>query len=95
MTNTIDFKEAVHTNRALFDQAYSAGVALQDEAEKAVSGFLNNAVWVNEDVKININSLSSAYRQERDRLKAFVDAGFDNLEGLWQTNGRKRASGKK
>jgi hypothetical protein len=95
MTNTINFREAVTNNRALFDQAYSAGAALQNEAEKAVNGFLDNAVWVNEDVRKNINSLSDVYRQERDRLKAFVDAGFDNLEGLWPTEGRKRTSGKK
>ena len=83
--------------RTLFEQAYSAGVALQNEAERAVRGILDkvgpvNAGVINQDVSESINRVSDAWRQEQDRWKAYVDDGFDNLEGLLEPVKPKRAA---
>lgn len=100
MTNTQIAKEAVNANRALFEQAYNAGVALQHEAEKAVRGILEkvgpvNAGIINDDVRDNINRLADAWREEQNRWKVYVDNGFDNLEGLLEPAGPKRVKAKK
>jgi len=100
MANTQFVREAVNANRALFEQAYNAGAALQSEAERAVRGILDrvgpvNAGIINGDVRENINRLADAWRQEQDRWKSYVDDGFDNLEGLLEPAAPKRAKGKK
>lgn len=100
MTNTQFAKETINANRALFEQAYNAGVALQNEAEKAVRGILDkagpvNAGAINDDVRENINRMANVWRQEQDRWKAYVDDGFNNLEGLLEPAGAKRAKAKK
>jgi hypothetical protein len=95
MENTIFLREAVNTNRTLFDQAYNAGVALQNETERAVNVLLDNVGWINEGARSNINHLNETYRHERDRVKTFIDDGFDNLEELLEPARRKRAAGKK
>ena len=82
MENTELIREVVNTNRTLFDQAFNAGVAIQNETEKAVNTFLNNAGWVNKDAKNYISNLSDVYKQERDKLKGLVDEGFNNAERL-------------
>ena len=82
MENTELIKEVVNTNRTLFDQAFNAGVAIQDETERAVNTFMNNAAWVNKDAKNYISNLSDVYKQERDKLKGLVDEGFNNAERL-------------
>jgi hypothetical protein len=101
MTNTQFIREAVNANRALFEQTYNAGVALQNEAERAVRGILDkagpvNAGLANEDVRENINRVADAWHQEQNRWKAYVDDGFDSLGGLLEPAKPKRAAkGKK
>jgi hypothetical protein len=100
MTNTQLAKEAVNANRALFEQAYNAGVALQHEAERALRSIIDragpvNSGVINDDVRGNINRLADAWRQEQDRWKSYVDEGFDNLEGLLEPAAPKQAKGKK
>lgn len=96
MTNTLLFKEAVNANRTLFDTVYRAGVAVQAESEQAVNEILGNLDWLNDDVRSAVADFSGVARREQDRVKAFIDDGFDNLEGLFKANRRnKRASAKK
>lgn len=100
MTNTQLARETVNANRTLFEQAYNAGVALQNEAEKAVRGIFEkagpvNAGVINDDVQENITRLADTWRQEQDRWKSYVDDGFDNLEGLLEPARPKRQKGKK
>ena len=95
MTNTQFIREAVNANRALFEQAYNAGAALQNEAERTVRGILDKAEPVNEDVRENINRVANAWHQEQNRWKAYLDDGFDNLEGLLEPAKPKQAKAKK
>jgi len=100
MTNTQFIREAVNANRALFEQAYNAGVSLQNEAERAVRGILDkagpvNAGVVNEDVRDGISRVADAWHQEQNRWKAYLDDGFDNLEGLLEPAKPKQAKAKK
>jgi hypothetical protein len=100
MTNTQLIRETVNANRALFEQAYNAGVSLQNEAEKAVRGILDkvgpvNAGVVNEDVRDSISRVADAWHQEQNRWKTYLDDGFDNLEGLLEPAKPKRAKAKK
>lgn len=103
MTNTQIVRETVNANRALFQQAYNAGLALQNEAERAVRGIIDkidkvgpvNAGVANVDVRENVTRLADTWRQEQDRWKAYVDDGFDNLEGLLEPAKPKRTKAKK
>lgn len=100
MTNTQFIKEAVNANRALFEQAYNAGVTFQNEAERAVHGIIDkagpvNAGLVNEDVRESINRVADAWQQEQNRWKAYLDDGFESLEGLLEPVKPKRAKAKK
>ncbi len=82
MTHTDILKQIVHSNKSLFDNSYEAGVALQEEAEKAVGTYLDTAPWINNEAKNAITVWTDNVKKGQQDFKAVLDKNFNSLEEL-------------
>lgn len=73
-------KQMVDFNKATFDNSFSAMVLLQEQTEKMVSNFLEQANWLPEDGKKVLNEWVSSYKKGREDFKKSIDESFHKVE---------------
>jgi polyhydroxyalkanoate synthesis regulator phasin len=73
-------KQMVNFNKAAFDNSFNAMVMLQEQTEKMVNTFLEQATWLPEDGKKVINDWVQAYKTGCDDFKKAVDENFKKVE---------------
>lgn len=74
------FKQMLDFQKSTFDNSFSAMSALQEQGEKMVSAFLDQATWLPEEGKQLINNWVNAYKEGRERVKEVADANFKKVE---------------
>ena len=74
----------IRFNQTLFDNAFEAGVQLQDQAEKLGNSMLEKANFLpGESRKLYANCLD-AYKAGRSNFKAYVDEGYKQTEKMFK-----------
>ena len=74
------FKQMIDFNKATFDNSFSAMVMLQEQTEKMVKSFLDQATWLPEDGKKVINDWIGAYKKGCDDFKKAVEGNYKKVE---------------
>ena len=76
-------KQMIEFNKATFDNTFNAMVMLQEQTEKMVNTFLEQATWLPEEGKKVINEWVKAYKKEREDFKKAVDENFKRVEDFF------------
>jgi hypothetical protein len=82
METTKMANQIIGFQKTLFESAFSAMCAVQEQTEKIANGFLEQMSWVPEDGKKNIKEAMDLYKEARTNFKKAVDEGFEQLEKL-------------
>lgn len=73
-------KQVMDFQKTAFDNWYSAMSLVQDQAVSTMDMMLNEAAWLPEDRRNNIQNWVSVLQDERNRFKDYVDGSFIVLE---------------
>ena len=75
-------RQMLNFNKAAFDNTFSAMVLLQEQLDRMVKMFLDQATWVPKEGKQVITDWVKAYKKGGDELKKAMDEGFKKLDGF-------------
>ena len=76
-------KQMIEFNKTTFDNSFSALVMLQEQTEKMVNTFIQQAPWLPEDGKKVLDNWVKAYKSGRDEYKKLVDESFKKVEDFF------------
>jgi hypothetical protein len=79
-------KQMIDFHKATFDNTFNAMVTLQEQTEKMVSLFLEQAAWMPDDGKKAVSDWVSAYKKGREDFKKSVDDNFKKVEKFFVSN---------
>ena len=73
-------KQMIDFNKATFDNSFSAMILLQEQTEKMVSSFIEQATWMPEEGKKVLNDWVVSYKTGREQFKRSIDDSFQKVE---------------
>jgi len=73
-------KQMIDFNKTTFDNTFSSMVLLQEQTEKMVNAFLEQAAWLPEDGKKILSEWVAAYKKGREEFKKAVDESYKKVE---------------
>jgi hypothetical protein len=73
-------KQMIDFNKTAFDNTFNAMTVLQDQTEKMVGMYMEQAPWFPEEGKKLINEWVRAYKKGREDFKGAVDANYKKVE---------------
>lgn len=76
-------KQVITYQRSLFDSAFNAICAVQDQTEQMTETMLKQMNWVPEEAKKSIRDAVDMYKKARDSYKKSVEEGFDRMEEMF------------
>ena len=81
-------KQMINFHKATFDNTFNAMVMLQEQTEKMVSTYLDQATWLPEEGKKVINEWAKAYKKGCEDFKKAVDENFKGVESFFSSFGK-------
>ncbi len=81
-------KQMIEFNKAAFDNSLNAMVMLQEQTEKMVNTFLEQATWLPEEGKKAIGEWVKAYKKGRGDFKKAVDENYKKVEDFFTSYGK-------
>jgi hypothetical protein len=82
------FKQMVTFNKTAFDNSFNALVTLQEQTEKMVNTFLDQATWLPEEGKKVTLDWIQAYKKGCEDFKKVVDENFKRVEDFMASSGK-------
>ena len=82
------FKQMIDFNKTAFDNTFNALVTLQEQTEKMVSSFLEQATWLPEEGKKVTLDWVKAYKKGCEDFKKAVDENFKRVEDFLASSGK-------
>ncbi|HPI92660.1 MAG TPA: hypothetical protein PLT09_12950 [Deltaproteobacteria bacterium] len=80
MENKEIVKQMVDLHKTSFDNSFNMLVSLQDQMEKMVNTFVDQAPWLPAEGKKAIGNLVSTYKKGREDFRKLVDDGYRKVE---------------
>lgn len=74
------FKQMLDFQKKAFDSSFEAMSLLQEQSERMVNVFLEQAAWLPEDGKKAVNTWIGAYKEGRDNFREATDKNFEKIE---------------
>jgi hypothetical protein len=81
-------KQMLDFHKATFDNTFNAMVMLQDQTEKMVNAFLDQATWLPEEGKKVTLDWIQAYKKGCEDFKKVVDENFKRVEDFMASSGK-------
>jgi hypothetical protein len=76
-------KQMIDFNKATFDNSFNTMVLLQEQTEKMVNTFLDQATWLPEEGKKILNEWVAAYKKGREEFKKVVNDGYKKVDAYF------------
>jgi hypothetical protein len=76
-------KQMIDFNKATFDNSFNSMVLLQEQTEKMVSSFLDQAAWLPEEGKKALKEWVATYKKGREEYKKMVDEGYKKVDSYF------------
>jgi hypothetical protein len=76
-------KQMIDFNKATFDNSFNSMVLLQEQTEKMVSSFLDQAAWLPEEGKKALKEWLATYKKGREEYKKMVDEGYKKVDSFF------------
>jgi hypothetical protein len=73
-------KQVLDYQKGAFSCWYGAMSILQEQAALTVDTVLNQAIWIRDEGRQAVLSWTSAWKDEGDRFKTYVEESFSGLE---------------
>ena len=73
-------KQMLDFNKTAYDNSFSAMLTIQEQNEKMVNTFLEQAAWMPEEGKKAIKEWVEAFKKGRETYKKSVDEAFKKVE---------------
>jgi hypothetical protein len=86
MENKIIGRQLVEFHKATFDNTFNSLVTLQEQAEKMVGAFLEEAGWLPAEGKEAIQGWVNIYKKGRIDFKAAADKNYSKVEEFFSTD---------
>jgi len=80
MDNKQILKQTIQFNKTAFDNGFTAMMMAQDQCEKMVTTFLDQAAWLPEEGKKVISDWVKAYKKGCEDFKTAMDANYTKVE---------------
>jgi hypothetical protein len=80
MENKELLKQMVDLQKTSFDNGFNMLVSLQDQMEKMVNTFVDQAPWLPAEGKKAFTNLVTTVKKGREDLKKLVDDGYKKVE---------------
>ncbi len=80
MENKELVKQIVALHKASFDNSYNMLVTLQEQMEKMMNSFVDQAPWLPEEGKKVITNLVGTYKKGREDFRKVVNDGYKKVE---------------
>ncbi|MCP4111595.1 MAG: hypothetical protein GY749_39755 [Desulfobacteraceae bacterium] len=80
MDQKIMFKQMIDFQKNTFDNSFKAMATLQEQGEKMVSMFLEQAHWLPAEGKKAVDDWLKAYNKGREDFKKAVDDNFGKVQ---------------
>jgi polyhydroxyalkanoate synthesis regulator phasin len=77
------FKQMLDFQKATFDNSFKAMANLQEQGEKMVDTFLQQATWLPEEGKKAVANWINAYQEGRAKYREAVDQNFEKVEAYF------------
>jgi len=87
-------KQMLEFNKSAFDNTFNAMTVLQDQSEKLVFRFMENAPWFPENGKKVINDWVAAYKKGRDDFKTAADNNYKKVTEYFAQNEKVEVAAK-
>jgi polyhydroxyalkanoate synthesis regulator phasin len=80
------FKQMINFNKTAFDNSFNAMVTLQEQTEKMVNTFLEQATWLPEEGKKVTIDWVKAYKKACEDFKKTIDENFKKVEDFFSAS---------
>ncbi len=74
------FKQMLDFQKTTFDNSFNAMTTLQEQGEKMVKAFLEQATWLPPEGRKVITEWINAYKKGREDFKKMVEGNFGKVE---------------
>lgn len=74
------FKQMIDFQKSTFDNSFKAMATLQEQGERIVHTFIEQATWMPEEGKKAVTNWIDAYKEGRARYKEAVEDNFKKVE---------------
>ena len=76
-------KQVLTYQRSLFESAFNAMCAVQDQTEQMTETMLKQMNWMPEEAKKSLRDTVEMYKKARENYKKSVEEGFDRMEDMF------------
>lgn len=76
-------KQIVTYQRSLFESAFNAMCAVQNQTEQMTETMLQQMNWLPEEAKKSVHDAVAMYKKAREGYKKSVEEGFDRMEEMF------------
>jgi hypothetical protein len=80
------FKQMIEFNKTSFDNSFKGMIMLQEQTERMVNTFLEQATWLPEEGKKVIKEWVKAYNKGREEYKKVVDESFERVQDFFSSS---------
>lgn len=80
MDQKMMFAQMLAFQKTTFDNSFNAMTAIQEQSEKMVGTFLEQAEWLPEEGKKAVANWIGAYKEGRSKYKEAVEKNFRKVE---------------
>lgn len=77
------FKQMIDFQKTTFDNSFSAMRTLQEQGEKMMTAFLDQAAFLPDEGKAAVKKWIDAYKDGRTKFKEAVDENFKKVEAYF------------
>ncbi len=74
------FKQMIDFQKSTFDNSFNAMSNLQEQGEKMVQTFVEQAAWLPEEGKKAVSGWITAYKDGRIKFKEAVEKNFEKVD---------------
>lgn len=76
-------KQMIDFNKATFDNSFSMMVMLQEQMEKTVNTFAQQATWLPDEGRKVLGEWVSTYKKGREDFKKLVDESYKKVDSYF------------
>lgn len=89
MDQKMMFKQMLEFQKTTFDNSFKAMSSMQEQGEKMVNTFLDQAEWLPEEGKKAVANWIGAYTDGRAKYKEAVEKNFQKVEEYFADSEKK------
>jgi hypothetical protein len=83
-------KQMIDFQKTTFENSFNAMTGLQEQGEKVMETFLNQATWLPNEGKKAVLNWVDAFKKGRDQFKQTVELNFSKMESGFGAAGEKK-----